>query len=84
MGMEARMTDTTLSELILRELAGLPEARQADVLAFVRFLKIGLADADTVAAQFDRALVEARRIAEARGITDEDIENEINAYRTHP
>jgi len=76
------MTDQSLTNVILRELAGLPEARQADVLAFVRFLKIGLADVETTAQQFDRALEQARKIAESQNITAEDIEDEIRDYRT--
>ena len=76
------MTDESLTDVIVRELAGLPEERHADVLAFVRFLKIGLADVETTAQQFDRALEEARKIAESQNITDEEIEDEIRAYRT--
>lgn len=75
------MTDQSLTETILKELTALPEAQQADVLAFVRFLKIGLADAGTTAAKFDEALAQARRIAEEANISDEDIAAEIKAYR---
>ncbi len=76
------MTEQSLTDMILRELAGLPEDRQADVLAFVRFLKIGLADIGTTPQQFDSALEKARKIAESQNITTEDIEAEIRAYRT--
>ncbi len=76
------MTDQSLTEVIVKELAGLPESRQADVLAFVRFLKIGLADPDTTERQFANALSQARKIAESQNITPNDIENEIRAYRT--
>lgn len=75
------MTDQSITEVILKEITGLPEDRQADVLAFVRFLKIGLADAETSDLQFRIALDQARKIAENQNITDEDIENEILAYR---
>jgi hypothetical protein len=76
------MTDQSLTDAILKELAGLPEERQADVLAFVRFLKIGLADVETTAQQFDDAVKQARKIAESQNITLEDIEDEIRIYRT--
>jgi hypothetical protein len=75
------MTDQSLTDVILRELAGLPEDRQADVLAFVRFLKIGLADAETTDLRFDIALEQARKIADSKNITNDDIESEIRAYR---
>lgn len=75
------MTDQSITDVIVRELAGLSEDRQADVLAFVRFLKIGLADVETYAQQFDSAVKEARKIAESQNITEGDIENEIRAYR---
>lgn len=78
------MTDQTLTEMILKELAGLPESQQADVLAFVRFLKIGLADAAASPQQFDQALRQARKIADGEKITQEDIDKEIRDYRTKP
>jgi len=76
------MTDQSLTDAIIKELAGLSEARQADVLAFVRFLKISLADMETTTQQFESALDQARKIAENRNITTEEIEDEIRAYRT--
>jgi hypothetical protein len=50
-------------------------------LAFVRFLKIGLADIKETAQRFDAALSQARKIAEDQQITLGDIEAEIRAYR---
>jgi hypothetical protein len=76
------MADLTITETILKELSGLPEDQQADVLAFVRFLKIGLGDVETTDLQFEIALDRARKIAESQKISDEDIEEEIRAYRT--
>ena len=43
------MSNQSLTDAIIRELAGLSEAHQADVLTFVRFLKINLADMETTA-----------------------------------
>ena len=75
------MTLTAFKEVLLREIETLPETRQADVLAFVRFLKIGLADPQTIERQFTDALAQARAIAVERGITETDIEAEIQAVR---
>jgi len=71
----------TLQEAILREIESMPEERQAEVLAYVRFLKIGLADKATVEREFDAALAAARQIAAQRGITEADIADEIRAVR---
>jgi hypothetical protein len=76
------MAITSIKETILQEIEALPEPRQADVLAFVRFLKIGLADEQTVERRFTDALVRARAIAKERGITDQDIADEIQAVRS--
>lgn len=77
------MTDQSFAEVILKEISGLPEDRQADVLAFVRFLKIGMADAESTDLRFGIALDQARKITESQNLTDEDIENEIRAYRAN-
>jgi hypothetical protein len=63
------MTDPSLTEVILKELSALPEARQADVLVFVRFLKIGLADVETTAQQFERALILQRNVGRKEWVT---------------
>jgi hypothetical protein len=76
------MAAMSLKETILREIESLPEQRQADVLAFVRFLKIGLADRETVKRNFAEALARARAIAAERGLTEQDINDEIQAART--
>ena len=76
------MTNRTLEEAIIREIATLPEARQEDVLAFVRFLKIGLADEQTIEQQLTDALDQAMVIAKERNITDKDIKAEIQAVRS--
>jgi hypothetical protein len=73
--------DMTLKEALLTEIETLPEARQADVLAYVRFIKIGLADPATLEHQFTEALNRARLIAAQCQITDADIEAEVQAVR---
>jgi hypothetical protein len=76
------MQSTTFKETLLREVETLPEARQAEVLKFIRFLKIGLGDSDDIARRFDLALAKAREAAASRAITDQDIESEIKAVRS--
>jgi len=72
----------TLKEILLQEIEGLPEGRQVSVLAFVRFLKIGLADTEVLADRFAASLAEARRLAADGGIAEADIERKIEAVRT--
>jgi hypothetical protein len=80
---EKDISDQVLTDKIVKELSGLPESRQAEVLAFVRFLKIGLADTKETAQRFDSAVEQARRIAENQQISPDDIDAEIRAYRTN-
>ena len=77
----ARSIKITLKEALFREIETLPEPRQADVLAYVRFIKIGLVDLATLECQFAEALNRARAIATQRHITEQDIEEEIQAAR---
>lgn len=72
---------TTFEETLLREVATLPESRQADVLAFIRFLKISLPNEETVREEFKEALKDARATAEKYNITQEDIDTEIRAVQ---
>ncbi|NOT05203.1 MAG: hypothetical protein HOP27_11450 [Anaerolineales bacterium] len=72
---------TTFEETLLREIATLPESRQADVLAFVRFLKISLPNEEKVRDDFKDALEDARATVKEFNITQEDIDAEIRAVR---
>ncbi len=76
------MAMLNLKQAIVQEIETLSETRQADVLAFVRFLKIGLADEQTIERRFADALARGQAIAQERGITEEDIEAEIKAVRS--
>jgi rRNA maturation endonuclease Nob1 len=71
----------TFEQTLLREVATLPESRQADVLAFVRFLKISLPNEEKVRGDFKDALEDARATAEKYNITQQDIDAEIRAVR---
>ena len=72
---------TDFEQTLLKELSTLPESRQADVLAFVRFLKISLPDEEKIRADFKEALMDARETAKRLNITQEDIDAEIRAVR---
>ncbi len=72
---------TTFEQTLLREVATLPESRQADVLAFIRFLKISLPNEEKVREEFKDALKDARDTAQKYNITQDDIDAEIRAVR---
>ncbi len=72
---------TNFEETLLKEVATLPESRYADVLAFIRFLKISIRDDETLEREFDEAIQDARATALKYNITEEDIDAEIRAVR---
>lgn len=60
----------------------LPEDRMANVLAYIRFLKLGLdQDAKEIEKRFDASWKKVRARAKKLNITQEDIETEIRAVR---
>jgi hypothetical protein len=72
---------TTFEQTLLREVSTLPESRQADVLAFIRFLKVSLPDNEKIKSDFKEALKDAQETAKRLNITQEDIDAEIRAVR---
>jgi hypothetical protein len=72
---------STFEQTLLREIATLPESRRADVLAFVRFLKISLMDEDKLEWEYDKAIKDARATAKKYKITQEVIDAEVRAVR---
>jgi len=70
---EKELAAMTLKEAIIREIEGLPEPRQAAVLAFIRFPRAGRADEQTFEQRFVDAPSRARAIAQEQGISDQDI-----------
>ncbi len=72
---------TDFEQTLLKEVAALPESRRADVLAFVRFLKISIRDDGALEREFDEAIKDARETALKYNITEEDINAEIRAVR---
>jgi len=72
---------TKLEQTIMLEISTLPEARLADVLTYVRFLKLGLADRDEIEKRFDKSWKKVRARAKQMKITQADIDAEIRAVR---
>jgi hypothetical protein len=73
---------TSLEQTIMLELSTLPETHYADVLAFIRYLKLSIPrDQKEIEERFDQALKSIRARAKEMNITDEDIEAEIRAVR---
>jgi hypothetical protein len=72
---------TTFETIVLRELADLPEQRRTDVLTYIRFLKLGLADEKGLEKRFDESWKKVRARAKKFKITQEDIYAEIRAVR---
>jgi hypothetical protein len=72
---------TTFEQTLLREVSSLPPARRVDVLAFIRFLKISLADEEQMEREYAEALKDARATAIKYHITQDVIDAEIRAVR---
>lgn len=73
---------TNFEQTLLSEISTLPESRRADVLAFVRFLKLSIPNEEKeLEVRFDKALKSIRARAKKLNITQEDIEAEIRAVR---
>ena len=72
---------TNLEQTIMREISTLPESNLADVLAFVRFLKVSQPDKEKTRSEFKEALKDARVTAKKYKITQADIDAEIRAVR---
>lgn len=72
---------TNFEETLLREISTMPESRRADVLAFVRFLKISMKDHNELDGEYDEAIEDARATARKYNIKEEDIDAEIRAVR---
>jgi hypothetical protein len=72
---------TTFEQTLLQEVATLPEYRRADVLAFIRFLKIGIRDDEELEQEYDKAIQDARATAKKYNVTQDVIDAEIRAVR---
>ncbi|HKY54196.1 MAG TPA: hypothetical protein VJM08_07825 [Anaerolineales bacterium] len=72
---------TKLERAIMLEISTLPESRLVDVLTYVRFIKLGLADRDEIEKRFDKSWKRVRARAKKLKITQADIDAEIRAVR---
>lgn len=73
---------TNFEQTLLLEVASLPHSRRADVLAFVRYLKLSIPDEELeLEKRFDKALKSIRARAKKYNITEEDIAAEVRAVR---
>lgn len=71
-----------IAQTIMREIESLPENRLANILAYVRFIKLGLdLDEKEIEERFERSWEQVRARAKKLNITPEDIEAEIRAVR---
>jgi hypothetical protein len=72
---------TKLDRTIMLEISTLPESRLEDVLTYVRFLKLGLADREEIEKRFDKSWKRVRARAKKMKITQADIDTEVRAVR---
>jgi hypothetical protein len=72
---------TNLEQTIMREISTLPESRLPEVLKYIRFIKIGLADRDEIEKRFDESWKRVRARTKEMNITQEDIDAEVRAVR---
>ena len=72
---------TKFEETLLQEVAALPRNRRADVLAFVRYLRLSLMDDAELEKRYGAAIATIGETAERYAITVADINEEIRAAR---
>jgi hypothetical protein len=72
---------TNLEQTIMREISTLPENRLEDVLTYIRFIKLGLADSNDIEKRFDESWKRVQARAKKLKITQKDIKEEIRAVR---
>ena len=73
---------TEFEQTLLQEIATLPESRRADVLAFVRYLKLSIPDEELeIEKRFKKVLKSIRARSKRMNTTQEEIEAEIRAVR---
>jgi len=72
---------TNFEQILLQEVATLPKSRRVDVLAFVRYLRLTLAEDSEIEARYDAAIATIRESAAKYNITEQDIDDEVRAVR---
>jgi len=63
------------------EISTLQESQLADILKYIRFIKLGLSDSKEIEKRFDESWKRVRARAKELNITQEDIDAEIRAVR---
>ena len=71
----------TQQDWVIQELSTLPADKIGEVLDFIRFLKIRAKSNEQIQREFRNALAQARALAAERGITENDIAEEIRQAR---
>jgi len=72
---------TKLEQTIMLEISTLTESRLENVLTYVRFLKLGLADRNEIEKRFDKSWKQVRTRSKKLKITQADIDAEVRAVR---
>lgn len=73
---------TSFEETLLKEVSGLPESRQLDVLTYIRYLKLSVPSQKlALERRFDNTVASIRARSRQLGITPEEIEAEIQGVR---
>jgi hypothetical protein len=72
---------TNLEQTIMLEISTLQESQLADILKYIRFIKLGLSDSKEIEKRFDESWKRVRARAKELNITQEDIDAEIRAVR---
>ncbi len=72
---------TKLERTIMLEISTLQESQLADILKYIRFIKLGLSDSKEIEKRFDESWKRVRARAKELNITQEDIDAEIRAVR---
>lgn len=71
-----------IAQTIMREIETIPENRLVNILAYIRFIKLGLdLDEKEIEERFERSWEQVRSRAKKLNITSEDIDAEIRAVR---
>ena len=71
----------TTREALLREIDALGEPELGEAISFVRWLRVSLASEASLEGRFQKALDHMRQVAAARGLTEEDVAEEVRAVR---
>lgn len=71
-----------IRETVARELDKFPDEELKKLLDYIRFLKLKSLPDDEIGARFSSALASARQIARQEGITESEIQEEVEASRS--